>query len=217
MSRLKSNDAETAKRAPRRQVSKKTTPKIKKKAVPAPAPAIPIPRVVEVDGVDSTFERKAPTTLGVSTGSKSRVSKRGVIIVAVLIVVLGATLWIGFSDKGQIDVSEKIAERNAKIASGDTSSIEESPRGGSQVIPVQNTTPSVPNGGLRGRGVGTAKVSQPPVEDSIESASSTATSTATSTDVSTNEEGNSTSTESGATAGETEVVNETGADQVTTE
>jgi hypothetical protein len=96
------------------------------------------------------------------------------LITAVILVVgVGASAAIGFTDQGQIDVNQAIEERNERIRSGqlregDTQRV---------IVPVQNTQANkLPDGGLIGLGVGAAPPPPP------EPATTTATTTATSTD-----------------------------------
>lgn len=135
----------------------------------------------EAKVVKEEVRRKAPLRTSPKETGKRTVSKKPFVMLAVMLVAFGASAFIGFSDNGQIDISSVIEERNQKVASGQTEGDAPSPDT-SAVIPVQNTAPpSVPNGGLRGRGVGTAKAAPPPpVVESV--SSTTATSTATSTD-----------------------------------
>jgi len=170
-------ESDTPKRAPRRQVVRRATrPKVKDVV-----PAIGIDDKEREREVEVSPKRKAPTQIG-NTSKKfnlTKVSKRKVLVSSFIVAGFVGAFFIGSSDVGQIDVNSKITERNNQIASGINT--EDSADGGSQVIPVQNTAqpPSVPNAGLKGRGVGTASVAQPVKEPAVDE---NATSTATSTD-----------------------------------
>lgn len=170
-------------RAPRRQVARRKTASRTKRVIKIDeesdlAPKKAERRVVTEDTEDVVPERKAPTKISQNKRSW-RPSRKLIVVGLVLMSGLGATLWIGFSDQGQIDVSAKIVERNNEIMAGVRPDGDENSAtiAKSQIVPVQNTNTTVPNGGLRGRGVGTAKVEQP----NVPLATSTATSTASST------------------------------------
>lgn len=100
---------------------------------------------------------------------------RGVSIVVTLLLVvgIGISAALGLSDRGEIDVTGRMNEQlqlQANI-SGDGSD------GSSYTVPVQNTqVVDVPNGGLRGRGIGSEPT--PPPAPTVEAATTTeATST----------------------------------------
>lgn len=172
---------EEPKRAPRRQIVRKaTTSRIRK---------TPATTVVEKRAdSESVPVRKAPTVMN-NSKSKVRFSRRTIIFSGAFVAVLATAIWIGNTDNGQINVISKIEERNAQIANGEFTADNSSGADGSQVVPVQNGAPTVPNGGLKGRGVGTPPVSSQ--QASVVTASSTenATSTeATSTEATTGED-----------------------------
>ena len=192
MSRAKAEDIKPVRRTPRKRVVRRT--------VSADTTSSGVTKrepVVEA-------QRKAPSRISVNKKPKKSY-KKVMIVVGILLIGFAASAYIGNSDSGQINIASVIDERNKQIASGNAAS-ENSPSGSTATIPVQSTAPpTVPNGGLRGRGVGTAKVKQPAPavaasstatsSDEIgETASSTATTTATtnnkatSTDTSTEDE-----------------------------
>ncbi|MEZ4104062.1 MAG: hypothetical protein R3B60_02115 [Candidatus Paceibacterota bacterium] len=182
---------EVAKRAPRRQVPRKrTVSKIRRAPVNDKEEVIRLsPEIVEkvekrIESSQSTVERKAPANFKAAQKT-FKLSRRVVVTITTIVIGFIATVWIGFSDQGQIDVSARIIEKNAEIMSG-IEGEENIAAAKSQIVPVQNTaSTNIPNGGLRGRGVGTSKVSQ----SEIPIATSTATSTASSTlDVATSTE-----------------------------
>ena len=121
-----------------------------------------------------TATRKAPTRI-VEVGVGPTPSRRGLKIFAVLFLVLGASVWIGVSDSGQIDVSARINERNQKVSNGESVPSSDGSVSQEVVLPVQNTAPTVPNAGLRGRGIGTAPVVVPQVEEISSSSSEVST------------------------------------------
>lgn len=127
------------------------------------------PRKIELV---SEASRKAPSNISPKENSKFT-SKKSLIIGGVLLSAVIASVLIGTSDSGQINVATVIDERNEKIASGENFD-DGSSSGSSTAVPVQNTAPpSVPNGGLHGRGVGTAPAKQLVAESPI--ATTTAT------------------------------------------
>ncbi len=129
------------KRAPRRAVATKTP------RVPRVPRAPRVSKSVRVeDEVVVEPNRKAPTRLPEAPVKKRRLSLGTVVNIFILLLVIGATVWIGFSDSGQIDVNAKISERNIDFANGAGNG------DGSVHVPVQ-TAPTVPNGGLVGQGV----------------------------------------------------------------
>lgn len=106
-------------------------------------------------------ERKAPTRLPDSPSRNRHFSFGTALKILIPLVVLGATVWIGFSDSGQIDVNAKINDRNTSVAAGDNAS-------GMVHVPVQNA-PTVPNGGLVGRGVLNSPTSPVPATEATSS------------------------------------------------
>ena len=164
MPRAKAEDIKTVKRAPRKRAVRRV---VSKEEAPQRKSETPV-----------EASRKAPTRIVTKEKSK-RGYKKMMIVGGILLLGFGAAAYIGNSDSGQINIASVIDERNKQTAAGNNSG--DGSSGASTVIPVQNTAPpSVPNGGLRGRGVGTAKVVTPP--PIVEEATSSATSTATSTD-----------------------------------
>jgi hypothetical protein len=160
---------EEPKRAPRRQIVRKaTTSRIRK---------TPATTVVEKRAdSESVPTRKAPTVMN-NSKSKVRFSRKTIIFSGAFVAVLATAIWIGNTDNGQINVISKIEERNAQIANGEFTADNSSGTNGSQVVPVQNGAPTVPNGGLKGRGVGTPPVNSQ--QASVVTASSTENATST--------------------------------------
>lgn len=150
------------KRAPRRTVASKeaTTPRVRRTRAPKEE------RVAEV--VETEVARKAPTRLPDTPSRGGRFSFKTAVKIIIPLVIIGTTLWIGFSDGGQIDVNAKISDRNNSIANSE---------GGAQAqVPVQNA-PTVPNGGLVGQGVLNPPTNLVPVSQSTSTSSDTATTT----------------------------------------
>jgi hypothetical protein len=82
-----------------------------------------------------------------------------------LILGIGGSALIGYTDKGQIDVAKTISDRNAQASVDNPNAI---------MIPVQSTTQE-PDGGLIGLGIGDAQQNQ--ASTTTATASSTASST----------------------------------------
>lgn len=102
-------------------------------------------------------------------------TKQLIIAGGVAMVVMGLSAWIGFSDTGAIDVSARIAERNAQLVSGASGG-----EGGqtNQIVPVQTSAPAVPNGGFRPRGDGSAvSKALPPAPEMVASSTDVAATT----------------------------------------
>jgi len=127
------------KRAPRRAVSKKS--------------------VGQTPRAATTANRRAPTSLTTSvTTSSNRSLKRYVILTVVMLAVVGSAALIGSSDTGVVDVQALIAEKeqNSGRANIDVANDGD----GAELVPVQNTPPVVPVSIMKGRGVGSAPVTQ---------------------------------------------------------
>lgn len=165
--RVATSDA-TPTRAPRRTVAKKAAPRRRATATEETI-SEPVPEVVTTKKAPA---RKAPTPIATERIEKTT-KKKHLIIASVLVLCgIGASAAVGFSDGGKIDVNQTIQTRNDRL----TSSGELPP--GETIVPVQNTT-GQPNGGLRGRGVGTKNIAPA----TVDTASSTATTTATTTEL----------------------------------
>lgn len=95
--------------------------------------------------VVETNKRKAPTALSQRRTKKSPVRKHVLIIGMLLIIGVGGSAAIGFTDPGQIDVVKAITERNEQAKNSDTPN--------PIMVPVQSTTQE-PDGGLVGLGIG---------------------------------------------------------------
>jgi len=178
------------KRAPRKRVAKKTTStaaaKPRKRAVKKVAKKAPVKRAVATDTVEKTAEepvvpevsnRKAPTSFASEKQRQKQRQKHMIIIGLILVVGIGASAAVGFTDQGQINVTQVIEERNQRVVSGNTDTRDRD--SDTVAVPVQNTNKAA-NGGLVGLGTGGAKPT-PPVETASTTASTT-DATASSTD-----------------------------------
>lgn len=102
-------------------------------------------KTVSSEVVVETAKRKAPTTLGQKRAAKSPARRHAVVIGLLLIIGVGGSAAIGFSDPGEIDVVKTITERNEQAKNSDTPN--------PIMVPVQSTTQE-PDGGLVGLGIG---------------------------------------------------------------
>ncbi len=102
-------------------------------------------KTASTETVAEVSKRKAPTTLSQKEKTKSTARKHAVVIALLLIVGVGGSAAIGFTDPGQIDVVKAITERNEQAKNGDTPN--------PIMVPVQSTTQE-PDGGLVGLGIG---------------------------------------------------------------
>ena len=131
------------------------------------------PRKTAVRKTVATAVRKAPArqTLGEPTRAR-RSPKTLIVALLVLAIAGGVSAGIGFTDKGQINVAEKIAQRKQN-ASPEEQAVLNS-------VPVQQAQNNIPNGGLVGTGK-SAPVAQTQEPVATTTASTTAE-TASSTD-----------------------------------
>lgn len=115
--------------------------------------------------------RRAPTPIAALTREKKRSGKVLLGALILCLVMFGAGIVIGFSDKGAIDVVAMVNERNEKVTRGE---VRDDVTGDTitETVPVQNFDQR-PNGGLTpSTEADTPQVAPAPV---IENASSTAT------------------------------------------
>jgi hypothetical protein len=131
-------------------------------------------------------ERKAPTPISAEGIARKKANRRRVVVAGLVLLGIGSSAAVGFTDSGQIDVLKTIEERNQRIR---TNTTDERDAFSSNVeVPVQTTnTSNKPDGGLKGRGTGgtvpeVAPVATSTATSSEDMASSTDSSLATSTD-----------------------------------
>ncbi len=177
------NTVAAKRRAPRKTAAKKAV--VKKTTKKVAAKKVVRKKVVK-KVVKRSVERKAPTD---GLVSKKRVAINWLYIIPTVAVVLviAASVAIGSTDDGVINVdtvvAEKIAQREARQealeAEGKSEEFAEE-----EIAPVATGRPDVPDGGLRGLGQSAAKPKPPtPTASTTEAASTTASSaTASSTD-----------------------------------
>ena len=176
------------KRAPRKRATstaaKKAAPKkprkvAAKKAAPRKkvAPVVEEPENTEDEQATAVPEvtRKAPTTFSTAK-PKRRFPRHSVIVGVILLIGVGASAAVGFSDVGQINVNEVIEARNQRVLNNSTDERDDVVN--SVSVPVQNTNnQNQVDGGL----VGIGDTTPPPAPAATTTASTTDT-TASSTE-----------------------------------
>jgi hypothetical protein len=123
---------------------------------------------VEPATTEPVVTRKAPTPIAAQVSDQKNRRRQLIVAGVVMVFGIGASAAVGFSDAGRIDVNQTIESRNERITSSSDNP------GGEVVVPVQSTS-NQPNGGMRGRGVGTRNL--PPPETAASSTEQVATST----------------------------------------
>jgi hypothetical protein len=176
------------KRAPRKRVAKTASAKAAakpRKTAAKKTPGRQAPRVAKesqsaaVPDDSLSPPRKAPTVFASEKNKHKQRQKQFIVIGIILLVGVGASAAVGYTDKGQINVTQVIEERNQRIRTGETDGRDAQTN--RVEVPVQNTNKTA-NGGLVGLGTGGAKPTpKPPVDIATSTASST-DSTASSTD-----------------------------------
>jgi hypothetical protein len=161
---------EKPKRTPRKRAPKAD---LSDNATTAPIKRVPqkrvVKRVVEESRPERSSSRKAPTPIAAEK-AKTRRGRKNVTVVAILLLLgIGSSAAVGFTDKGQIDVAQTIAQRNEAARAAGQPEI---------TIPVQTTVE--PNGGLTG--VGDDPNAQPPVSAPDSSSASSTEATASTTE-----------------------------------
>ncbi len=178
---------EKPKRAPRKRVARPKKEKAEKPetvavagseseevVTPTPKPRArrKAPTKVMKEEVTSVpvVETEAPKLVLKTIGRKSIYVYAGVVTASFI-----AAAVIGYSDEGQINISQAVEMHNAALMAGSVASAEVVAGGQSSetsmVIPVQTNTSSLPNGGL----IPSGALPPPPVVEEVV-ASSTATS-----------------------------------------
>lgn len=111
--------------------------------------------IAEQEKTTSAIKRKAPTRLKAEkeeiekiVAENKKSSRKLYIGVALAVISFGIASFIGFTDDGQIDVSAVIAERNARVASGNINPEIDGDAPTSIVVPVQNSQSQMIDGGL---------------------------------------------------------------------
>lgn len=159
MAKASTDSATSEKRAPRKRAPRTTA------------------RVAASSSGEARTEtrRKAPTTISISAQGSGRSYKAIYVPLAILTVGFGIAFAIGYSDKGQINITGVINERNAKVIAGEA--VEGESGTNSQVVPVQVDNGLI-DGGLVGAGVSTpAPAPEPIPEETASSTDETASST----------------------------------------
>lgn len=192
---------EKPKRTPRKRVAKVVSDDAPKKAPVKRAPRKTAPRkkVQKEDDEDLisdsvvTPKRKAPTPIADGVAGKKKSRKQLIVIMTMLVIGVGASAAVGFTDKGQIDVEGVITWRNEQARSAGNDGA---------IVPVQNT-PQLPDGGLIGMGIGG------PIEGTASSTPSAAASSTPATASSTQPVGQVPLTNAEAEAAAAQAVQET--------
>lgn len=144
------------------------------------------------DSADTVSEaplRKAPTKVQAMRASVKERQRRWMVVGGILVVGFGASVGIGFSDSGQIDIKRAIDERNERIRSGDLTGADT--ERSTVEAPVQRTAVQQrTNSGLRGAGSSAQPRPEPePNPVATSTATSSDSGVATSTEATTDTEG----------------------------
>ena len=131
------------KRAPRKRAPKVVSDDADT-PTPAPVQRAPRKRAVKKAVDTAPVTRKAPTPIAEEKTDKKKSRRQMIVIAAMIIVGVGASAAVGFTDKGQIDVQGTIAWRNEEARSTGNEGA---------IVPEQNS-PQLPDGGLIGMGIG---------------------------------------------------------------
>jgi hypothetical protein len=170
--------SETRVRRPRKSTTKETKESGRKSSTRKKVEEVlEVSEEVEIQEESITEDkvsRKAPTSLGLKKIRISRRQRQQIIAVSMILVGMVASVAVGLTDGGQINVDATIQARSEQI---NTNTSEDNELITSTVeVPVQNSQKHAV-GHLRGRGVGANNPSAP-IEPTV-----AGTSTATSTDV----------------------------------
>jgi hypothetical protein len=103
--------------------------------------------------------RKAPSRAAIPVSRKKGVSKAGMVISILCLLLIGTGVAIGYTDGGHIDVSSVITSRKQQATPEERTRLE--------TVPVQQGQPAIPNGGLVG--AGKSKAVPPPVAETADS------------------------------------------------
>lgn len=156
---------------PEKVVRKTTAKKVVRRTVTKTVPA----RSTVSKTVASSV-RKAPvriTSTPLTSSSRRKTPKTIFIGIALFIVLLSASIAIGYSDKGELNVENMISMRKQNATGAEQEALSS--------VPTEQTDSAVPNGGLVGMGQSDPVVVLVVVATSTDS---TATSTATSSETS---------------------------------
>jgi hypothetical protein len=191
--------AAARKRAPRKKVTSEgdgVTPsprrRVSRTAVTSPVD-VPV-------SANRMVTRKAPTPVAATMREGSRRRTQAVVTFAFSLVLAGAGVAIGMSDKGTIDVVASITEQNERINRGEVR--DESGGVVTGTVPVQNVG-NVPNGGfvpVENTEAAPTPVTETTPEATQDQAAPTSTAPTAESDVSTDEGTASTTKEEQVTA-----------------
>jgi len=122
----------------------------------------------------TTSRRKAPTPVAKQKQQSQHSQRMTLVAIGIFILILGTSIFIGFSGDGQISINETITQQKEDATPEELNRIES--------VPVQQTRSAQPDGGLVPSGVPEEKVVPKPVATSTDSTASSSDATATSTD-----------------------------------
>ena len=155
------------KRAPRKSVAtEKATPRaraVRKTAEPSSVSVRKAPTRPAFQQSSSPFPKQSFKKLKVT-----------LLIVFLFSVLLGVSVLIGMSDKGELDVARAISNRKQNASSDEE-------RQTLLSVPTDQIQPTAPNGGLVGMGASESSVPEPTIEVSASSTDQSASSTPDST------------------------------------
>lgn len=161
MPRVSSETTETPNKAPRKRAVRRTVSADEKPVRRTRTSAASVTPPADMP------TRKAPTRFSEPTEKTS--SKKWLKVVAVFILVVGGATWLGYSDKGQIDVNTRINEAANQPASADMA---DSSGSTETTLPVQNTPPAAISG-IRPRTDGGGQPEPAPAPTPVEEATTT--------------------------------------------
>ncbi len=125
--------------------------------------------------------RKAPTTISNSTPVTKKSKKALYIVGSIVVISFASAVFIGNSDKGEINITAVMNERNAKLTNQNNGNQADSVEGEAStemIVPVQNRQAVNQGGGLvPSSPEDLAEATKQPVIEETETASSTASST----------------------------------------
>jgi hypothetical protein len=144
--------------------------------VAAPKSAPTRTRAVRSSSVSAPLRKAPPREIAEATGRVAkRAGRRPLFIIGtasfLFLMLFGMSALIGLSDKGQLDVSSKIAARKAGASEEEKKELES--------VPTDQSFSALPNGGLVGMGSPEPSPEPPSVPDTASSTASTTTDSTT--------------------------------------
>lgn len=141
--------------------------------------------------------RKSPTQIAARKAKNRSRRNHMLVVFFILLLGVGGSFVVGYTDKGKIDVNQAIEERNERLRNGQLSTDARD----NIIVPTQNTRINqLPDGGLISSDLGNTSPPKPePVATTSSSTASTTESTETSEDDTESSEADASSTESETT------------------